>query len=345
MLDRSMSSRESQRTAPPGLAHRPEAADRDVVGGAPRSTRAEPPPLLPEVTVAVVGICGAAHLRRCLEALEAQERAPGFEIVVAYDPALEGVEELARDFPEVRLSANAGQRTPLELASRAVDLARGELVLLTEDHCIPRADWVRTMVAAERPDRAVVGGRVEVRPGTSAVGFAFYFVDFFRYSEPASEGPSPTLTVCNVMYKKSQLEELREVWDTYFHETAINDALRQRFGELWLEPESEVTMKREVGFAAAIYERYAFGRLFGCTRLEFCGPLRRLYYLVFGTLLAPLLFGRMAAKALPHRQLRTPFLRAVLPLATMVVWWSWGEWLGYLTARHPRSLLVAPEVE
>ena len=28
----------------------------------------------------------------------------------------------------------------------------------------------------------------------------------------------------------------------------------------------------------------------------------------------------------------------------MVLWWSWGEWLGYLTRRHPRSLVVAPEI-
>ncbi len=306
-----------------------------------------PGPALPEtpsVTVAVVGICSAAHLRRCLEALAAQEGAPEFDVVVAYDPHVPDVPALQADFPDVRLVANEGQRNPLELASLAIGTAEGDVILLTEDHCIPRADWVRTMVAAQRPGRAVVGGRVEVRPGASATDWAFYFVDFFRYAAPVQEGPSPTLTVCNVSYKKAELEQVRDVWETYFHETAINDTLRQRFGDLWLVPDSEVSMRRNVTFADAIYERYAFGRLFGCTRIGFCSPGRRLYYAVFAPLLPVILMGRMASKALRSPRLARSFLRALFPLTTMVLWWSWGEWLGYVTGKHPGSLVVAPEL-
>ena len=38
------------------------------------------------------------------------------------------------------------------------------------------------------------------------------------------------------------------------------------------------------------------------------------------------------------------FLRSLGPLTAMVLWWSWGEWVGYLTQRHPGSLVVAPEI-
>lgn len=318
--------------------------DRSVPGGmlvsrlSPTSTTGS------TVSVAVVGICSATHLERCLTGLAQQRGAPDFDTVVAYDPHLGGMDALAARWPQVRFVSNAGQRNPLELASRALGEAGGDLILLTEDHCIPEPDWVATMVAAQGPGRAVVGGLVEIRAGSSAVDWAFYFVDFFRYASPAREGASPTLTVCNVSYSRASLEEIREIWRVYFHETAINEALRERFGELWLDPRSRVTMSRHVTLSDALYERYAFGRLFGCTRLGFCTPGKRLYYCALAPLLPAVLLGRMGAKAFTSARLAGSFLRAIVPLTLMVLCWSWGEWLGYLTRAHPRSLVVAPEI-
>lgn len=303
-----------------------------------------PDPSSPSVSVAVVGICSAVHIRRCLESLERQEGTPAFDVVVAYDPHIPGVDELAREKPRVRFVANAGQRNPLELASRALAESRGDVVLLTEDHCVARADWVRTLVAAHRePGRSAIGGLVQAAPGASAVDWAFYFVDFFRYARPAPRGPSPTLTVCNVSYRREQLEAIRDLWSTYFHETAINDALCERFGPLWLEPDAEVAMGRHVTFSDAIYERYAFGRLFGCTRLLFV-PHKRLFYCLTAPALPAMLLWRMARKALSSGPLARQFFRSIVPLKIMVLWWSWGEWLGYLTRKHPASLIVAPEI-
>ncbi|HMB67775.1 MAG TPA: glycosyltransferase [bacterium] len=299
----------------------------------------------PAVTVAVVGICSAAHIARCLDALRKQEGAPEFELVVVHDPNIPDVAPLAERYPEARLISNEGQRTPLELASAAMAAARGDLILLTEDHCIPRADWIRVMAdAAAVPGRAVVGGRVEIAPGATATDWAFYFVDFFRYASPVREGTSPTLTVCNAAYRRDQVNAIRDIWKTYFHETAINDALSERFGTLWLEPDSEVTMGRHVKLGDAVYERYAFGRLFSCTRIEFVSAGRRLYYTLFSPALPILIMGRMMGKAFRSARLAGAFLRAIVPLKLMVFAWSWGEWLGYVTGKNPRSLVVAPEI-
>jgi hypothetical protein len=297
-----------------------------------------------KVTVAVVGICSARHIARCLEALGGQEAPPSFDVLVVHDPNIVGVSDLSDRFGDARFVVNAGQRTPLELAARAVGMATGDLVLLTEDHCIPRSDWVRAMTAAAVAGRAVVGGRVEIAENASAVDWAFYFVDFFRYAAPAREGPSPSLTVCNACYRKADLAAVAGLWSTDFHETAIHDALRARFGPLWLEPRSEVTMARHVKLRDALYERYAFGRLFGCKRIRFISRGRRLYYAILAPALPALLLLRMARKALRSRRLARAFLRSLLPLMAMVLTWSWGEWLGYVTGRHPRSLVVAPEI-
>lgn len=302
------------------------------------------------VSVAIVSICSAAHTERCLRAVLRQQGAPPFEVVVAYDPHIPEMAALAERFSDVRFVANAGQRTPLELASRALQAASGGLVLLTEDHCVPAPDWVREMVSSQRPGRAVVGGRVEIGAGASATAtptatdWAFYFVDFFRYAGPVSEGPAPSLTVCNASYKRDELAEVRDAWGDSFHETAIHERLRGRFGSLWLCPRSSVTMERHVALRDALFERYAFGRLFGCTRVAYVSRGRRLYYALLSPLLPLLLMGRMAAKALQSATLVRGFLRSIVPLTGMVLCWSWGEWLGYVTGRPPHSLVVAPEI-
>ena len=119
-------------------------------------------------------------------------------------------------------------------------------------------------------------------------------------------------------------------------------------GEQWFDTLSSMWLKN-IGhgrkeIADAVYERYAFGRLFGCTRLDFCGLARRLYYTAFAPALPVLLIGRMGAKAVRERASAVAFFSALPALTAMVLAWSWGEWMGYLTRKRPRSLVVAPEI-
>jgi hypothetical protein len=303
----------------------------------------EPAGATPSIDVAVVCICSAGHLARCLDALAAQQGAPPFRVVVRYDPTLPDMEALGRRHPGVDMGCRPLERTPLELAAAALRECRGEFVLLTEDHCVPGPDWVRRMLAARRPDRAAVGGRVETAAEASAVDWAFYYVDFFRYAAPAREGPSPTLTVCNVAYDRDRLEAVREVWAESFEEPHVHGALRQRFGVLWMAADSQVTMRRAVSLGEALRERYAFGRIFGHTRAAHMPPGRRALYSVLALALPVLLLGRMTAKALRSPALLRRFAGAFVPLVGLVLCWSCGEWLGYVTGRPPNALVLAPE--
>jgi hypothetical protein len=340
-------------------------SDRTIENRDPRGSRSDPEEEVgvavraerrtgeARVAVAVVGICGAAHLRRCLRALADQRECAPFRTVVAHDPRLSGMKTLLADFPDVRIVSNEGQRTPLELASRAIQESLNDLtsdqevfILLTEDHCIPPPDWVARMTAAMVPGRAAVGGMIRALEACSAVDWAFYYVDFFRYCPDrrrhATGRIAPSLTVCNVMYRRTQLEAIAPLWSDSFHETAVNSALR-RFGVLWLTSDSEVVMGRSVRFRDAVRERYAFGRLFGCTRPQFAGRHWRWIGGLAAPLLPFLLVTRMAQSAAGNPVTRSRFLEALFPLVLMVIAWSFGEWLGYLTARRPRDLSVAPE--
>jgi hypothetical protein len=293
------------------------------------------------ISVAVICTSGTPDLTRCLEALRTQRDAPDFEVVAVCDPKITGIERVRQRFPEARILANQGQRTPLELGSRAVRECRGELILFTKDQCVPNPNWVRTMVDAQQEGRAAVGGRVEIAPDASPTDWAFYFVDYFRYAGPVEAGSAPFLTVCNVVYKRSELEAIRPVWDDSFVETAVNEALRARFGTLWIHPGSEVTIYRHVTLRTAVTERYAFGRLFGWSRIATWSSGRRLLYALFAPALPLLLLGRMVTVALRSRRLAGALVRSLLPLTLIVLARSWGEWLAYLTGRLPRSLVDA----
>jgi len=299
----------------------------------------------PRVSVLVCAIAGVDNLARCLDLILGQEGITPDEIIAVLDPNLPGSEGLAARYPSVRILRNEGQSTPIEIASRALREATGDIIVLTEDHCRPTRDWLRRLVAAHADGRAAVGGAVETDHTGSTVTWAFYLVDYYRYMRPAAEGPTPALTVCNVSYRREQLEAVRELWRETFHETAVNAALAERFGVLWLVPEAEVRTRRSVTFGDAMYERYAFGRMFACNRNRFGGSAaRRLAYAALAPLLPAVIIGRMARRAFRSRAAGVMYLRSLPPLLAMVLAWTWGEWLGYVTNRLPAHVNAAPEL-
>src|SRR6266550_2495660 len=296
------------------------------------------------VSVVVIAICGLPQLGRTLDALTGQKDAPAFDIVVAADPRLGDLQELEHRFPAVTFLAEPGRLTPIELSTMGLTAATGQRILLTEDSCVPKDNWVGELAGTLWRGRGAVGGVIDPGESASAAMWAFYYVDFFRYMRTATAGPAPTLTVCNVAYHRSHLEAIREVWKDGFHESEVHDALRKRFGPLYLWPTAEVRVTRNVRFRDAVYERYAFGRLFGATRIAHANPGRRLYYAALSPALPALLLTRMTTSAAKSRAIRVSFLKALPSIVTMVLAWSWGEWLGYLTEQRPERITTAPEI-
>ena len=296
------------------------------------------------LSVAVVAICGLPQLGRCLDALAAQRNAPDFDVVVAADPGLGDLAQIRLRYPAATLLAREECRTPVALAAMALEACRGSRILLTEDSCVAHPSWVATLAATPWEGRGAVGGLVEPGEDVSPAGWAFCYVDFFRYMRPAAEGPTPSLSVCNVAYHRSQLAAIAPVWESGFLEPEVHDQLRKRFGDLWLAPDAEVRVRRNVRFRDAVYERYAFGRLFGATRVRNLSFPRRLLHALLAPALPALLLGRLAAKAIAGGHTGARFIPALPALVALVLAWSWGEGLGYLTGRRPARMTTAPEL-
>jgi hypothetical protein len=285
----------------------------------------------------VVVVAGEASLARHLAALEVQCDST-VEVLVPYvrtgalDAELHG---RAR----VRGMARDGPREPAELRAMAIAAARGAIVACTEDHCLPADDWcARIRAAHERLPHVAIGGVVDKLEPDTAVGWATYLTDYGRYMPPLPDAPSPSLTDCNVSYKRGALLEVRDAWRASFHETAVHGALRERGGTLWLDPSIVVAESRPAALRVAIRDRFHHGRLYAGLR---AGSARRSVRLVRAgaSILLPAVIvaralstlrrrkrGGGAGRQVPRRAARGT-LAALLGLSTA---WAAGEFSGYV---------------
>lgn len=88
---------------------------------------------------------GAARIPKCLDALLKQVDPRIAEILVVDDGSTDGTGELVRRCPGVRLlrQANAG---PASARNRGASEATGEVILFTDDDCVPAPEWLDAML-------------------------------------------------------------------------------------------------------------------------------------------------------------------------------------------------------
>jgi len=292
------------------------------------------------LSIIVITVQDQTRLRSCLKALHSQDSAPAMEILAPWDFSHGDCAGLQREFPAVRFLEVARQKlTFAQLRAHAMAEARGEIVAVTEDHFTPAPDWCRRILDAHQAPHAAIGGAVEKDTPDGVLSWSFYLADYVRYLDPA-EGPSDHLTDGNVTYKRAALLAIRESWKAEFHENVVHLALTERGQSLWLSPRILVRQKRPITLGAALRDRYAFGRLFGSTRVEYAGAGARLKMMAVSLLLPALLVARVASHIVRTRRYAGAFLRALPALVLISTVWAWGEFIGYATARPDKSLAV-----
>jgi hypothetical protein len=150
---------------------------------------------------------------------------------------------------------------------------------------------------------------------------------------PIAEGPSESLTDCNVTYKRDALEKIATVWMAEFHEPEVHAALRQCGETLWLSPALLTYQQRDIVLRPAIRERYEFGRLYGGLRVAHLSGFRRLALIAATPLLPLVMVARVLQGVIGKRRHIGVSLAAMPYLILFAAVWSWGELVGYVTGR------------
>jgi hypothetical protein len=293
------------------------------------------PAAQPELSVVVIPLGGGSHLVRCLEALGGQQDSPPMELILPMDDRVpeHDAESLRALFPELRPVRLTGPQTYAALRTAGVKAARGRIVAITEDQCIPPAAWCASIVEAHRNLAPAIGGPVDKHEPDSALNWSIYLRELGSYMTPVEEGPSHALTDCNVTYKRAALEAVAPVWEREFHEPSVHDALQKLGGQLWLAPSLVTYQQREIHVLPAIRERFEFGRLYGSLRAAQVSAGKRLVLIAASPVLPLLLVGRVLRGVVRRERYIGECLMALPWLVLWSVIWSWGEFIGYVTGR------------
>ncbi len=286
-----------------------------------------------ELSVILVPLSGGMNLDRALEALRQQSSSPTMEIIVPHDERMGKVSPVDCESHLVRILRVPGPASYAGLRAAGVRASRGRIIAITEDQCIPPPRWCANIVAAHRESHAAIGGPVEKQRPDSLLGWAIYLREFIGYIPPLKEGPSASLTDCNVSYKRAALEQVRDVWADAFHEPEVHAALRNGGEALWLSPALLTYQQRSLGLLPALAERYEFGRLYGSLRAGAISTGKRLLLTMGSIFLPAVLLARVIFVVVRKRRYLGACLAALPYLALFAAIWSWGEFLGYLTAR------------
>jgi hypothetical protein len=259
------------------------------------------------------------------------------ELIVPHDDTLADAEVFRREYAGVRFLHEPGRRTFAQLRAAGVRASNGSIVAITEDQCIAPEKWCANVLGAHQAPHAAIGGPVEKHEPDTALGWAIYLREFTGYIPPVNDGPSASLTDCNVSYKREVLEAIRDVWAEAFHEPDVHAALRARGETLWLSPALVTLQQRTMPLSAALRERRDFGRLYGSLRTRNLPAMKRWALVIASPLLPLLLTGRVVLAVLRKGRYVGACLRAFPYIALFATVWGWGEMVGYLTGTPPES--------
>jgi glycosyltransferase involved in cell wall biosynthesis len=285
----------------------------------------------PQVSVVIASVNGVSYLDACLAALARQRGGVRAEVVVA-DCCGDGARELvAREYPWVRLLSFAERRPVPELRAIGIAHSRGDVVAVTEDHCIPAEDWFERIVARHRGPYAAVGGAVENAATERLVDWAVFLCEYSRYVNPVPRGVTDDIPGNNVAYKREALAHIQDLLDAGRWEHFLHWRLQEAGLELCSDPANVVHHRKSFTIREFLEQRFHYGRSFAGMRVE-GGPFWRRLMFAFGSpILPPLLLGRIADRLFRRRRHRLIFLRSCPLLALFTLSWTAGELIGYLT--------------
>lgn len=195
----------------------------------------------PKLSVVVPTFNRRRRLERLLQSIEAQVGAPPFEVIVVDDGSTDGTGDTLQAHPICRYlrMTNGG---PARARNAGWRIARGEVVVFTDDDVVPSDTWLRDMEAAMRDTGAAAVGGV-VRSLTT--GFVEDFVTAERLVDHGrDDGEVRFLVTANLAVKRSVLESVGGFDETFplaaGEDTDLSFRLRKAGHRLAVVPSAEV---------------------------------------------------------------------------------------------------------
>lgn len=286
----------------------------------------------PDISVVIASVNGLPYPMACLEALAAQEGDLSSEIVLADCTGPATVAAVRDRFPEVRILAFDQQKSVPWLRGAGIAAARGRLVAVTEDHCVPRPDWFRRLAEVHaRTGWAAVGGGVENDSTRRVVDWAVFFCEYSQHMSPVPTGPSDFIPGMNVAYDMRALAGLRDVFEEGLWENFLHDRLRAAGKVVGMDNSVVVGHRKHFTVPMFLSERFHYSRSFAGMRVQGAPLRKRLAWAGATPLLPPLLLARTTRNVVRRGRYLRWYVRSLPLVVVFHAVWSIGELVGYLT--------------
>jgi glycosyltransferase involved in cell wall biosynthesis len=285
----------------------------------------------PDLSVVIASVNGLPYPLQCLDALAAQRDAVDLEVVVADCTGASTAAAIRERHPWVRLVTFDSPQSVPALRSAGFEVARGRLVAVTEDHCVPDPNWVSALIEAQkRTGWAAVGGGVEIAATDRPIDWAVYFCEYANLMSPVPEGPAPAVPGMNVVYDMEQLEPMRSIFTQGLWENVIHDRVREAGFEIGLDPSIVVNHCKHFTIAMFASERFHYSRAYAGNRVAGAGAATRATWALKSLALPPLVVLRVVRAVSTKRRHVGWLLRTAHLVVMFSVIWSLGELVGYV---------------
>jgi hypothetical protein len=215
--------------------------------------------------------------------------------------------------------------------------ARGERVGTTTAHCIPAADWVDALLAADFAGTAVLAGTIENDPTADAKGRAIFLQRYAAFAPPQEKHEVHDPAADNALYRRTDLLRHRDLLQRGFWEPSFHNRFRAEGLRLALDPSLQVIHRNRYTARQYMGQRLAHGREFGFTRASARPLPQRLALVLLAPGVFPLMLSRIVRRALGKAALRKQLATSWFWLLLFLLAWVAGEASGYLASLRPRT--------
>lgn len=210
--------------------------------------------------------------------------------------------------------------------------ATGERVAITTAQCLPPAEWIDRLQAADLSGPVGLGGPIDNDGASSPAQWAIFFLRYLQFAPPQAARAVKEIAADNAIYRRSEIVRHDDLLDAGFWEPSFHARFRADGLTLRLEPRL-LTIYRGGGsplrFAG---HRLQHGRQFGTARAEGLGLAARLALLLAGPLVPLVLTVRIVRGVAAHAAYRRHLPGALPWLLLFIAAWSAGEAAGYARA-------------
>ncbi len=287
-------------------------------------------------------------LDACLASLVRQCHEGHVPLIVARADHPSAIEGLAVAYPTVQVVAvPIGTDLP-RLRGAGLAVATGDLVALTEDHCVADAGWVSSMRGYLGQPIDVVGGGMDNARRARATDWGAFFAEYGVYAGQASRTDAPDappllITAANVGYARRVQTDVVEWTMNGTWENVVHDRLRSRGAVLVFDAGACVRQNLSHSLSSFIADRFRHGRQYARDRLAESPRAGRWLRIGTSILLPPLLAFRIARIAVGSSERAIAFVRALPFTIVFLIGWAAGEASGYWLGASAGPRLDRPE--